>query len=565
MALTELFIADLATTTVSSGGTTAPSSGATETWTVASSAMFGAAATGVSQFHVADALQSASSEVIAVTNVSGTTWSVTRGADGTTPVAHVGGFTVIQVVTEGFLATVLTTAGGAVSGSLSTTPVTLTDASSITVNAALSDVFRVTLGGNRTLANPSNPADGQAIVFEVIQDATGSRTLAYGTAYSFPASIGTPVLSTTPAYHDFIAFRYDASTTTWYCVGFVPQAVNATPATVAQGGTGLSSLTAYALLAGGTTSTGAVQQVTALGTSGWVLTSNGAGALPTFQAASSGFSNPMTTLGDLIYENATPAAARLAADMSNTRKFLRTQASGGVGQAPAWDTLVAGDLPAATTSAQGAVILDGTASDITATGTAAAAGAVGKAADAGHTHANSLAIPGDFSFAGWTFDPGYCSAANVASTSLMYLVRFFLRQATTLNDVWLHIVANTTGTLTSGQNFACVYDSGGTQRAITADQSTAWATTGVKEAAFTSPYSAPAGWYYFVMNLVVSGGAGPTFRAATTTASNYLMNAGLSAATLRVASQAAVAGTPGALTLSSNVQTNSFPVCAVFV
>lgn len=55
---------------------------------------------------------------------------------------------------------------------------------------------------------------------------------------------------------------------------------------VSDGGTGVSSLTAYAPIFGGTTSTGAVQSGT-VGTSGQVLTSNGAGALPTFQAASS--------------------------------------------------------------------------------------------------------------------------------------------------------------------------------------------------------------------------------------------------------------------------------------
>lgn len=60
------------------------------------------------------------------------------------------------------------------------------------------------------------------------------------------------------------------------------------PFSVPQGGTGDSSFTAYAVLAGGTTSTGALQQVSGLGSSGQVLTSNGAGALPTWQPASSG-------------------------------------------------------------------------------------------------------------------------------------------------------------------------------------------------------------------------------------------------------------------------------------
>lgn len=53
--------------------------------------------------------------------------------------------------------------------------------------------------------------------------------------------------------------------------------------TVAQGGTGRTTSTAYAVICGGTTSTGAQQSVAGLGTAGQVLTSNGTGALPTFQ------------------------------------------------------------------------------------------------------------------------------------------------------------------------------------------------------------------------------------------------------------------------------------------
>ena len=104
MPLTELFASNRATTTVSSGpsSTTAPASGAVETWTVASSSMFGGAATGVSQFHVVD--PSAPTEMVAVTNVSGTSWTVTRGAEGTTPVPRTSGFTVNQTFTAGFLA-----------------------------------------------------------------------------------------------------------------------------------------------------------------------------------------------------------------------------------------------------------------------------------------------------------------------------------------------------------------------------------------------------------------------------------------------------------------------------
>lgn len=57
---------------------------------------------------------------------------------------------------------------------------------------------------------------------------------------------------------------------------------------VDNGGTGLSTTTAYGLIAAGTTATGAFQQVSGTGTSGQVLTSNGAGALPSWQAAGGG-------------------------------------------------------------------------------------------------------------------------------------------------------------------------------------------------------------------------------------------------------------------------------------
>ena len=79
----------------------------------------------------------------------------------------------------------------------------------------------------------------------------------------------------------------NSSTVTWTnadgIAGNPSAAVNIaglTPVAVANGGTGRTSLTPYAVLAGGTTGTGAMQQVSGLGTSGQVLVSQGAGALP---------------------------------------------------------------------------------------------------------------------------------------------------------------------------------------------------------------------------------------------------------------------------------------------
>lgn len=58
----------------------------------------------------------------------------------------------------------------------------------------------------------------------------------------------------------------------------------AIPLTVSNGGTGASSFTAYGVICGGTTSTGALQTVSGLGIANQVLVSNGASALPTWQS-----------------------------------------------------------------------------------------------------------------------------------------------------------------------------------------------------------------------------------------------------------------------------------------
>ena len=60
------------------------------------------------------------------------------------------------------------------------------------------------------------------------------------------------------------------------------------PLAVNKGGTGVASVTAYAVLCGSTSGSGSLQSVASLGSSGDILTSNGAGSLPSFQTPSSG-------------------------------------------------------------------------------------------------------------------------------------------------------------------------------------------------------------------------------------------------------------------------------------
>ena len=82
---------------------------------------------------------------------------------------------------------------------------TLTDGATITPNFALNNSFTVTLAGNRTLANPTNLVAGQSGVFIINQDATGGRTLAYGSNYDFGGGTA-PTLTTTANAQDMIAY-----------------------------------------------------------------------------------------------------------------------------------------------------------------------------------------------------------------------------------------------------------------------------------------------------------------------------------------------------------------------
>ncbi len=91
----------------------------------------------------------------------------------------------------------------------------LTDAATVAVDASLSNVFTLTLAGNRTLGQPTNPKDGQGLTIFITQDGTGSRTLAYHADWLFPGGVD-PTLTTTAAAVDVLSAVYNGATTKWY-------------------------------------------------------------------------------------------------------------------------------------------------------------------------------------------------------------------------------------------------------------------------------------------------------------------------------------------------------------
>jgi len=87
----------------------------------------------------------------------------------------------------------------------------LTDGATITPDFAVANNFSVTLGGNRTLANPTNLTAGQSGVIVISQDSSGSRTASFGAYWKFPGGTA-PTLTTTASAKDVLCYFVDSST-----------------------------------------------------------------------------------------------------------------------------------------------------------------------------------------------------------------------------------------------------------------------------------------------------------------------------------------------------------------
>lgn len=99
--------------------------------------------------------------------------------------------------------------------------VALVDAATIVTDAALGNVFKATLGGDRAIANPTNPTAGQRITYRLTQDGTGTRVPTWGAAFRFSTGLPAPTLSVAPGATDYVEFLYNADAAKWDCVAAV--------------------------------------------------------------------------------------------------------------------------------------------------------------------------------------------------------------------------------------------------------------------------------------------------------------------------------------------------------
>lgn len=252
---------------------------------------------------------------------------------------------------------------------------------------------------------------------------------------------------------------------------------------VANGGTGDSTLTAYAILAGGTTSTGVLQQVSGLGSSGDVLTSNGSGALPTWQAGGGGGGGANTALSNLssvaINTSLLPATTNTIGLGTATDRFENGFISGNLcvgtnnqaitnqpGNFPvgygAFGTNTQRDSIIGTGGAAGDMVgwLDGTygyqgfynlGSDIMVIGTGGSASTVGIQVNMG---VKKVQIPiGATGVLGGTWASGYVTTTPVSNSgtgaTLLTAVQF---PAGVLNNVGDRVVFEQTGIFASNAN-----------------------------------------------------------------------------------------------------------------
>lgn len=89
---------------------------------------------------------------------------------------------------------------------------TLTDAASVVSDADTGNIFLVTLGGNRTLAAPSNMDAGQSGHYYLIQDATGNRTISFNSVFKFAGGT-VPTATSTSGSTDILFYTARSATT----------------------------------------------------------------------------------------------------------------------------------------------------------------------------------------------------------------------------------------------------------------------------------------------------------------------------------------------------------------
>jgi len=183
--------------------------------------------------------------------------------------------------------------------------------------------------------------------------------------------------------------------------------------------------------------------------------------------------------------------------------------------------------------------------DAAALAVAFTANAAYDAAQAAILAAKGASVATDHGLVGWSFDPAGVQAATILPTAgVTHVVRVRAMSATVTN-ILMHFTVAGSG-LTAGQCYATLHNDAGAilgAGAITADQAAAWASSGLKTMALTTPQGVTAGAFYRV-RFWFNGTTGPTVSRGVNS-NTAITNVGLVAPNFRFATADTGVTTPG--------------------
>jgi len=92
----------------------------------------------------------------------------------------------------------------------------------INTDANLGNIFDINLMSSGTLANPTNPTDGQTLRWRISHNAN-NLVLNFGNQFKIPSSATSPLpISSTSGSMDILGATYDSSRNKWDIIAFVP-------------------------------------------------------------------------------------------------------------------------------------------------------------------------------------------------------------------------------------------------------------------------------------------------------------------------------------------------------
>ncbi len=128
------------------------------------------------------------------------------------------------------------------------------------------------------------------------------------------------------------------------------------------------------------------------------------------------------------------------------------------------------------------------------------------------TGSTAPADPGLSGLTAWSVDPYMCSSSQVLTSAHVFAVRMLGSPSTAVTNAWVMIGTGGSG-LTSSENYIGFYNSSGTQLAVSADQTSSWGSSGIKQISLSATIPSDGVLYALI---VCNGGTAPAF--ATTPA-----------------------------------------------